>query len=81
MCSTSSVLRGGRREAVAQVAEGRTYVTFTRPEEKALPILIERPLRLFFVLLLPHCIMLRSCPPNTSGSLYYATGVVSEIIQ
>ena len=42
MCSTSSVLRGGHREAVAQVAEGRTYVTFTRPEEKALPILIER---------------------------------------
>ena len=42
MCSTSSVLRGGRRKAVAQVAEGRTYIAFTRPEEKALPLLIER---------------------------------------
>ena len=75
MCSTSSVLRGGRHEAVAQVAEGRTYVTFTRPEEKALPILIERrsASSLFFCYHIVLCCALRSCPPNTSGSLCLPT--------
>ena len=64
MCSTSGVLRGGCHEAVAQVAEGRTYVTFTRPEEKALPIERRSASSLFFCY---HIVLVAVLSPKYVG--------------